>query len=98
MSLSRRDLLKVGLFSSAALMLPAERVARTKLAIANRLPQSKLPAPFTMGWKTPPAAPKVSIGDTDYFTITQQQVKAQILPDRHTPSRGHTRPTPGRRI
>ena len=48
MDLSRRDLLKVGLFSSAALMLPAERVARTKLAIANRMPQSKLPAPFTM--------------------------------------------------
>ena len=55
MELSRRDLLKVGLFSSAALMLPAERVARTKLAVANRLPQSKLPEPFTLPWKTPPA-------------------------------------------
>ena len=95
MNLSRRDLLKVGLFSSAALMLPAERVARTKLAIANRLPQSKLPAPFTMGWKTPPAAPKVSIGDTDYFTITQQQVKAQILPDRQTTIWGYNGTTPG---
>ena len=95
MNLSRRDLLKVGLFSSAALMLPAERVARTKLAIANRLPQSKLPAPFTMGWKTPPAAPKVSIGDTDYFTITQQQVKAQILPDRQTTIWGYNGMTPG---
>jgi hypothetical protein len=38
MQLSRRDLLKVGLFSSAALMLPAERIARTQLAIANRIP------------------------------------------------------------
>ena len=95
MNLSRRDLLKVGLFSSAALMLPAERVARTKLAIANRLPQSKLPAPFTMGWKTPPAAPKVSVGDTDYFTITQQQVKAQILPDRQTTIWGYNGMTPG---
>ena len=95
MNLSRRDLLKVGLFSSAALMLPAERVARTKLAIANRLPQSKLPAPFTMGWKTPLAAPKVSVGDTDYFTITQQQVKAQILPDRQTTIWGYNGMTPG---
>jgi FtsP/CotA-like multicopper oxidase with cupredoxin domain len=95
MQLSRRDLLKVGLFSSAALMLPAERVARTKLAIANRLPQSKLPAPFTMPWKTPLAAPKVSVGDTDYFTITQQQVKAQILPDRQTTIWGYNGMTPG---
>ena len=95
MELSRRDLLKVGLFSSAALMLPAERVARTKLAIANRLPQSKLPAPFTMGWKTPLPAPKVSVGDTDYFTITQQQVKAQILPDRQTTIWGYNGMTPG---
>jgi len=95
MNLSRRDLLKVGLFSSAALMLPAERVARTKLAIANRLPQSKLPAPFTMGWKTPLPAPKVSVGDTDYFTITQQQVKAQILPDRQTTIWGYNGTTPG---
>jgi FtsP/CotA-like multicopper oxidase with cupredoxin domain len=95
MQLSRRDLLKVGLFSSAALMLPAERVARTKLAIANRLPQSKLPAPFSMPWKTPPAAPKVSVGDTDYFTITQQQVKAQILPDRQTTIWGYNGMTPG---
>jgi len=95
MNLSRRDLLKVGLFSSAALMLPAERVARTKLAIANRLPQSKLPAPFTMGWKTPLPAPKVSVGDTDYFTITQQQVKAQILPDRQTTIWGYNGMTPG---
>ena len=68
MELSRRDLLKVGLFSSAALMLPAERVARTKLAIANRLPQSKLPAPFTMGWKTPLPAPKVSVGGSPPLT------------------------------
>ncbi|MEA2392778.1 MAG: hypothetical protein QOJ82_669, partial [Solirubrobacteraceae bacterium] len=32
MVLNRRELLKLGLFSSAALMLPAERVARTQLA------------------------------------------------------------------
>jgi len=39
MELSRRDLLKLGLFGSAALLLPAERVARTALAEANRIPE-----------------------------------------------------------
>ena len=92
---ARRDLLKVGLFSSAALMLPAERVARTKLAVANRLPQSKLPEPFTLPWKTPPAAPKTTIGGVDYFTITQQQTKVNILPDRQTTIWGYNGVTPG---
>jgi len=95
MELSRRDLIKVGLFSSAALMLPAERVARTKLAVANRLPQSKLPEPFTMPWKTPPAAPKTTVNGVDYFTITQQQTKVNILPDRQTTIWGYNGVTPG---
>ena len=95
MELSRRDLIKVGLFSSAALMLPAERVARTKLAVANRLPQSKLPEPFTMPWKTPPAAPKTTVNGVDYFTITQQQTKVNILPDRQTTIWGYNGITPG---
>jgi FtsP/CotA-like multicopper oxidase with cupredoxin domain len=84
MELSRRDLLKVGLFGSAALMLPAERIARTQLAIANRMPQSKLPAPFTMGWQTPPLATKTAVGGTDYFTIYQRQAQVKILPDKLT--------------
>src|SRR3954470_15398651 len=84
MQLSRRDLLKVGLFSSAALMLPAERIARTQLAVADRMPESKLPAPFTMPWQTPPAARKTAVGTTDYFSIYQRQSQVKILPDRLT--------------
>ena len=48
MDLSRRDLLKIGAFGSAALALPLERVARTQLALDNRIPASELPAPFTV--------------------------------------------------
>src|SRR5262249_50076633 len=84
MNLNRRDLLKVGLFGSAALMLPAERVARTKLAEANRMPQSKLPQPFTMPWAKPPLATKTPVGGTDYFTIYQRQQQVRILPDKLT--------------
>jgi len=48
MQFTRRDLLKLGAFGSAAILLPAERVARTELAIANRVAQSRLPKPFTV--------------------------------------------------
>jgi FtsP/CotA-like multicopper oxidase with cupredoxin domain len=96
MNLSRRDLLKVGLFSSAALMLPAERIARTQLAIANRIPQSELPKPFTMDFKIPPRAQPVGqVGLTDYYVLRQEQRKVNILPDRQTTIWGYNGSTPG---
>src|SRR3954462_8007492 len=86
MQLSRRDLLKVGLFSSAALMLPAERVARTKLAVANRMPQSALPEFFSLPFAKPPTAvPWSSVGDTDYYLIRQDVAQVPVLgPGRPT--------------
>jgi FtsP/CotA-like multicopper oxidase with cupredoxin domain len=93
MQLSRRDLLKVGLFSSAALMLPAERIARTQLAIANRMPQSKLPEPFTMPWAVPPPAEKTSVGGVDYFWLRQAEGKVNILPDKQTTIWGYANRT-----
>ncbi|HEX2102152.1 MAG TPA: multicopper oxidase family protein [Solirubrobacteraceae bacterium] len=80
MHLSRRDLLKVGLFSSAALMLPAERVARTQLAIANRMPQSGLPEFFSLPFAKPPVLQTFAqSADTDYYLIRQQQTHVPIL-------------------
>ena len=96
MELSRRDLLKVGLFSSAALMLPAERVARTQLAIQNRIPQSELPKPFTVPFATPEVLqPVARSADTDYYILTQKQVSAQILPGRYTDVWGYNGLVPG---
>ena len=86
MELNRRDLLKVGLFGSAALMLPAERIARTKLAVADRMPHSALPEPFTMPWAVPPLAQKTSVGNTDYFWLRQVQAQVNILPDKSKPT------------
>ena len=43
MQLRRRELLKLGVFGSAALLLPAERVARTELALENRIAASGCP-------------------------------------------------------
>jgi spore coat protein A, manganese oxidase len=96
MQISRRDMLKMGLFGSAALMLPAERVARTKLAVANRIAQSQLPAPFTVPFATPPVLqPIARTADTDYYSVTQKQVSAQVLPGLHTDIWGYNGITPG---
>ena len=96
MELSRRELLKIGLFSSAALALPAERVARTQLAIDNRLPQSALPAPFTIPWATPPVlTPAGRVGDTDYYNLVQQQRPVEIIPGLQTDIWGYNGITPG---
>ena len=54
MQLRRRELLKLGVFGSAALLLPAERVARTELALQNRIATSRLPAPFSVPLTVPP--------------------------------------------
>jgi FtsP/CotA-like multicopper oxidase with cupredoxin domain len=95
-NVSRRDMLKMGLFSTAALALPAERVARTQLAITNRIPQSLLPAPFTVPFAIPPVLSPVGQDETtDYYVLTQKQVSAQILPGLHTDIWGYNGITPG---
>ena len=96
MELSRRDVLKLGLFGGAALLLPAERAARTALAEANRIPESALPAPFTVPFATPPVlAPVRSTGTTDFYVITQQAAEAEILPGLKTTIWGYNGITPG---
>jgi FtsP/CotA-like multicopper oxidase with cupredoxin domain len=85
MELRRRELLKLGLFGSAALALPAERVARADLAVANRMPQSRLPAPFTVRCpRLPVATPVRSSPTLDVYDIAQQSERAEILPGLST--------------
>src|SRR4051794_14987093 len=85
MVLSRRDVLKLGLFSSAALALPLERVARTQLAVDNRIPASRLPSPFSVPFARPPVlAPVFEDAGTAYYEIVQQQTHAEILPGLRT--------------
>ena len=96
MALNRRDLLKLGLFGSAALMLPAERIARTQLSLTNRIPQSQLPAPFTVPFATPPVLePVYSTPQVAYYDIVQRQVRAEILPGLETTIWGYNGVTPG---
>ena len=96
MELRRRELLKLGVFGSAALLLPAERVARTELALKNRIATSRLPAPFTVPLTTPPVlAPVRSTADTDFYSITQQAAAADILPGLKTTIWGYNGLAPG---
>ena len=96
MGLNRRDVLKLGLFSSAALMLPAERLARAKLAVADRMPTSRLPKPFTVPFATPPVLePTLRGSATDYYNIVQKQAGVEILPGYTTQIWGYNGITPG---
>jgi FtsP/CotA-like multicopper oxidase with cupredoxin domain len=96
MHLNRRELLKLGAFGSAALLLPAERVARTEIALQNRIATSRLPAPFSVPLTVPPVlAPLRSTADTDFYAITQQAAAADILPGLKTTIWGYNGITPG---
>jgi FtsP/CotA-like multicopper oxidase with cupredoxin domain len=96
MEMSRRDLLKLGLFASAALALPAERAARTALSQANRIPESRLPAPFTVPFTTPPVlAPVRSTAGTDFYEIVQRPASVEILPGLKTGIWGYNGIMPG---
>ena len=96
MELRRRELLKLGLFGSAALMLPVERVARTKLAVADRIPASRLPAPFTVPFAQPPlAVPVRRTVDTDIYSLTQRVGRHEVLPGLQTDVWGYDGIAPG---
>ena len=96
MELTRRDMLKMSLLGSAALLLPAERVARTQLKVANRLPASKLPSPFELPFSRPPVAkPLRKTATTDYYRMTMRRAKVEILPGLKTEVWGYNGITPG---
>jgi len=81
MEMSRRDLLKLGVFGSAAVLLPVERVARTKLLEANRIAASRLPQPFAATFQRPPVLAKkgMSAAGEEVYDIVQQSASVEIL-------------------
>ncbi|HEV7882927.1 MAG TPA: multicopper oxidase domain-containing protein, partial [Solirubrobacteraceae bacterium] len=94
--MNRRELMKLGLFGSAALMLPVERVARTQVALSNRMPLSELPRPFTIPFKTPPVlTPERQSQNYDYYSMTQRQAGVEILPGKRTDVWGYNGIAPG---
>jgi spore coat protein A, manganese oxidase len=94
--LTRKEMLKLGLLGSAALVLPLERTARTRLRISNRLPQSSLPTPFEASFAMPPVAvPVRRTATTDFYQITMKAAQVEILPGKRTLIFGYDGITPG---
>jgi spore coat protein A len=94
--LNRRDLIKLGLFGTAALMLPAERIARAAIAQSNRIPESQLPPPFSVGFRRPPVLDPVrSDATADYYSLVQMPADVEILPGLQTQIWGYNGISPG---
>jgi spore coat protein A len=82
MELSRRDLLKVGILGSATMLLPIERIARTKAATLGRLSSSQLPKAFQRPLPISPVlapTPVPGLTGVDFYEITMKQGAADIL-------------------
>jgi len=80
MELSRRDVLKFGVLGSAAMLLPLERVARTKSATAGRLETTaladlKYKAPlYVQKPVVPNSSAKLNGFDVDFYDFTMREV------------------------
>jgi FtsP/CotA-like multicopper oxidase with cupredoxin domain len=96
MTLSRRDVLKVGVFAGAALVLPLERSVRAATVTPPRLAASKLPLPFTVPFHVPPVlSPYRTDETTDYYKIYMKPFLADIVPGLKTPMFGYNQSYPG---
>ena len=93
---TRKDMLKMGLLGSAALLLPLERVARTQLAVADRLPAEQLPPPFQVDFVKPTVAKPVHrTATTDYYEMAMKCEEVEIIPGLKTEIWGYEGMTPG---
>ena len=73
MSLSRRDLMKLGVVGGAALALPLERTVRAGSSTQSRLASSRLPRPFTLPFRVPPVLqPSRVDSTTDYYKVVHE--------------------------
>ncbi|MFG3685700.1 multicopper oxidase family protein [Micromonospora sp. NPDC047740] len=80
--LSRRDMLKLGVLGTAAATLPFERGATAANGV-SRIAESRLPAPFTVPFASPPVARPVwraTDDGYDFYEIKQQATQAEVLP------------------
>ncbi|WP_374970013.1 multicopper oxidase family protein [Terrabacter sp. BE26] len=96
MSLSRRDLMKLGVVGGAALALPTERTVRAGSRSQSRLASSRLPKPFTLPFRVPPVLqPSRVDATTDYYKVYMKQVMADVIPGLKTPLWGYNGSVPG---
>jgi spore coat protein A, manganese oxidase len=96
MSLTRRDIIKAGVFAGATMSLPLSRVVSGQSALGNRMPASKLPKPFTTPFVKPPVAVPVRSDDTtDYYALHMLPTYSEIVPGYQTLLFGYEGSVPG---
>ncbi len=96
MTVSRRAVLKVGVFGGAAVLLPLERSVSARGAKKPRVAASRLPAPFTVAFAAPPVlTPWRADATTDYYKMYMKPFQAEILPGLHTAMWGYNGSYPG---
>jgi spore coat protein A, manganese oxidase len=96
MNLSRRDLMKVSVFAGAAVALPLERSVNALTTSGARIAQSALPLPFTTPFERPPVLYPVKWDDTtDYYRISMERARAEIIPGLQTDVWGYNGIVPG---
>lgn len=85
MELTRKDLLKMSVLGAAAVALPLERSVNASSALASRIAESALPAPFTTPFTRPPVIrPVRSDATTDYFRVSMEPTIVQVIPGLRT--------------
>ncbi len=89
MSLTRRDLIKAGVFAGATMSLPLSRVVSGQSALASRMPASKLPKPFAQTFTAdtfvpPVAVPVRSTATTDYYEMSMKPTLIEVVPGYKT--------------
>ena len=96
MGLTRRDIIKAGVFAGAAMSLPLSRVVSGQSALDSRMAASKLPKPFKTPFALPPVAvPFRSDDTTDYYVLHMQPVQVEIVPGYQTLMFGYEGSVPG---
>jgi FtsP/CotA-like multicopper oxidase with cupredoxin domain len=95
-SISRRDVLKMGVLGGAAVLLPLERTVHAQSASTGRLAASRLPKPFTIPFFVPPVlTPYLMDSTTDYYKVYMRAALAEIIPGLQTPVWGYNGIVPG---
>lgn len=90
--ISRKEMLALGLFGSAAMMLPLGRVARG-FSIDGESPRY---TPFSALMPNPaPLAPTSRTATTDYYTVAMREAPTEIIPGIQTRIWGYNGTYPG---
>jgi FtsP/CotA-like multicopper oxidase with cupredoxin domain len=94
--LSRRDVLRAGVFTGAALALPLQRWASGQSSTSRRIGETKLPAPFSVPFVRPPVSTPVrTAGGVEYHRIVMAPMQAEVLPGYLTTLYAYNGSVPG---